>query len=87
MARKGKYGRYILSANEIGGYIVCPESWRLKVIERVRSQHTERASAGRKLHDEWAKQYDESLYLARSARLVVMLLLMAISIYLIVRGL
>ena len=85
MARKGKYGKYIFSANEVGEYVVCPEAWKLKVVDRVNLQTSERSERGRELHSDWAASYDESLYLARSARLIVFLLLLAITIFLLLR--
>jgi hypothetical protein len=82
MARKLKDGRFILSAGEIGFYSVCPEAWRLRVVEGVTARGSEEEPLGRELHREWAHVLEEANDLRRYARCVVLLIMLAIGIYL-----
>ncbi|NBU72804.1 MAG: hypothetical protein EBS53_15405, partial [Bacteroidetes bacterium] len=65
MARKNIDGKFIISAGEVGTYTVCPESWRLKTIDRRRSAplHKEASRQGMKLHDIWSKAHEEVIFL------------------------
>jgi hypothetical protein len=83
MARKTEYGKYILSAGEIGAYTVCPEAWRLSSIEKVETIHSENHKKGRELHRKWAESVDEASYLKHNARLLVILLFLTLLIVLI----
>ena len=83
MARKNEYGKYILSAGEIGAYTVCPEAWRLNNVVKVTTQKSlERIERGNALHQEWAKNYDEAIYFTRHIRLIVSLVILTILIFL-----
>jgi hypothetical protein len=86
MARKNDLGKFILSAGEIGAYTVCPEAWRLKAIDKVRGMHVESVTRGRELHEKWARDYDEALFLARNVKLMVLLIALAAVIYIILQG-
>ncbi|MBX7143333.1 MAG: hypothetical protein K1X79_02670 [Oligoflexia bacterium] len=81
MARKSDYNRYILSAGEIGAYTVCPESWRLSAIEKVRTTHDQSSTRGMALHKSWAQGYEEAVYFGRAARALLLLMLLCIAIY------
>lgn len=80
MARKNEYDRYIISASEVGSYVVCPESWRLAQEKDHYYTTTSRAQEGEALHDEWASQYGKSVQLARQVRMIVSLILLCILI-------
>lgn len=86
MARKNDYGRWIISAGEIGAYIVCPEAWRLKSIAGVRAQKSPTSTVGRELHQEWARKVEESYTFARLARMALTILTGAIVIFFLVRS-
>lgn len=86
MARKTEYGKYILSAGEVGAYTVCPESWRLRVVEQVRASKENNSREGRAAHSAWAKTYEEVVYLGRKAHLIFVLLITAAVIYLIIQS-
>ena len=79
MARLTTSGRHILSASEIGSYTVCPESWRLKEIERVKLRNSERFAQGEMMHEQWASTYGESVYLVRSMRIIIALVVLALA--------
>jgi len=81
MARRTIYGRHIISAGEIGSYTVCPEAWRLRTVQRVRRSDSPTASAGEKMHRDWAQTYEEAVYLSRSVRVMVLLIILTIIIY------
>ena len=77
MARKNRDGRIILSAGEVGAYTVCPEAWRLKVLEKIKGPVALSVVAGQELHHEWANKFDESAYLFHRIRFVILLLIAA----------
>jgi hypothetical protein len=83
MARKNRDGSYIISASEVGTFTVCPESWRLKVINRTPVEATPRKDHGEKLHQQWAAKIDETLYLIKQIKNVLLLLGFALMIYLV----
>lgn len=81
MARRNKFGKYIISAGEVGSYTVCPESWRLTEIEHVKAKRSSVSKLGRQLHRDWASDYDQALFVTRGLRLIVLLILAAIAFY------
>ena len=83
MARKNTYGKYILSAGEIGSYVVCPEAWRLSKVSQVRPIHTETVEQGNQLHKEWSKSVDEAMYFTKSVKLILTMTILAIMFFLI----
>lgn len=86
MARKLETGRYIISAGEIGAYTVCPESWRLGAVERVKSVHAESRGQGVVLHKSWAQSFDDAVYFRRSSRALLWLTLLTIIIYILLKN-
>lgn len=84
MARRNKDGKFVISASEVGTYTVCPESWRLRALERVKIGETERGIKGETLHQSWTKKYDEFIDLDRAARIVICLLVLALSVFLLI---
>jgi hypothetical protein len=81
MPRQNSDGKYIISAGEVGSYSVCPEAWRLQMIEkRTATQGAETSATGSQLHKEWATELSEAVYLTRTIRLVVLLILLTILI-------
>jgi hypothetical protein len=85
MPRKTKYGKVMFSAGEISTYVLCPEAWRLSQVEGVallKSQHAKKAEG---LHREWQAAYMDSIFLTRSVRyilyLIIMLLLVTLFVY------
>ncbi|GEM_PF-960092 len=84
MPRLNKDGKFIISASEVGSYTVCPESWRLRSVLAVNREDTDRSKKGMVKHDEWTVTYDEHLFLARSSRIVLALLILAIAAFLLI---
>ena len=74
-------GLHVLSAGEIGAYTVCPESWRLRMVARVKGESSQATTEGHRLHAEWAKKYDESVALVKLIRLFVLLFILAALLY------
>jgi len=83
MARKSPSGRYILAAGEIGAFTVCPESWRLKYVERARTIRATTVDEGKLRHREWARDFEEASFLAHRVRLVIFLLMFASMTYIV----
>ena len=82
MAHLSKDGRFIISAGEVAAYTVCPESWRLRTVAKVSTSNEANIAKGKELHKKWVENFDESLYLARNARLVLLLFLIALGAFL-----
>ena len=70
----------LISAGEVGTYVVCPESWRLQHIENEKGDliNLENSLKGKKLHEEWSKKFDESFYLLKGAKIALIMIIMAI---------
>jgi len=86
MPSKTKSGKFIISANEVGTYSVCPESWRLKAIAKVKRSRVESIESGDLLHSEWAEDYEEALWLTQSVRSIFLLIAVMILLYLVAFG-
>ena len=83
MARQNEYGKFIISAGEIGAYTVCPEAWRLSNVEGVRTRSSkDRIKKGNEMHREWAQKYDDAVYFGRHVKLIVFLLIATVAIFL-----
>ena len=82
MPRKNEYGKYIFSAGEIGEYIVCPEAWRLKIVEGVKAEERKNAKLGVELHKQWAEDYDAAIILTREFKIALTLIICAIVCFL-----
>ena len=81
MAIRVPNGKHVLSAGEIGAFTVCPEAWRLRMVEKVDAIHAEAIAQGNKLHQEWARKFDESVFLLRGAKLIIALVALAAVVY------
>ena len=78
MARKSPYGKFILSAGEVGSFTVCPEAWRLKAVEKKKRITDTDELVGIKLHDDWARGHEEVIFLTRGVRIVIFLILLSL---------
>jgi hypothetical protein len=85
MPRKTKYGKVMFSAGEVSTYALCPEAWRLSQVERVTLLKSDHAKKAEVLHKEWQAAYQDSIFLTRSVRsilyLIIMLLLVTLFVY------
>lgn len=80
MVRQTEKGTYIISAGEVGAYTVCPEAWRLQSVLRVKVSKAgdKLIKQGRKAHDQWAKKFEDAIFLKRDARRIIYVLLLMI---------
>ena len=78
MARKNSYGKYILSAGEIGSFTVCPEAWFLKECQQVQPVYTDSMKEGMEQHRAWESSLDDAVYFSRSVKLIIFLIMAAI---------
>jgi len=86
MPRLNSHGKFILSASEVGSYVVCPEAWRLIVIEGTKTAQSNKALEGQKQHQKWADDYSESIYLGRAIRTVLLTLALGIALFILFRS-
>ncbi len=82
MARPNKDGKMIISASEVGTYVVCPESWRLRNVIKTESEKPISVEKGEALHDEWSDEYNQLLTFQRFIRIIGMLLVLALAVFL-----
>lgn len=82
MARKTEYGKFIISAGEIGAYSVCPEAWRLSMVERVKAIKDTTTEKGASLHKAWARSYDDAVFFTRGVKIILILVVAAIVLHL-----
>jgi len=86
MPRLNSHGKFILSASEVGSYVVCPEAWRLIVIEGEKTAKSKKTIEGQQQHQKWADDYSESIYLGRSIRIVLLTLALSIALFILFRS-
>ena len=82
MARKNEFGKFIIASGEVGQYSVCPEAWRLKVVERIARNNEAPPSiqTGNTLHESLARELDSSAYLLHGLRVAIALVIAMIAI-------
>ncbi|RMG41449.1 MAG: hypothetical protein D6719_08505 [Candidatus Dadabacteria bacterium] len=81
MATKTEYGKYILSAGEIGAYTVCPEAWRLRTVEKARANdNSESIEHGNRMHQEWVREFDQLIEMRRALKLIIFMAAVALFI-------
>lgn len=81
MPRTNEYGQYILSAGEIASYVVCPEAWRLKNLEKVSAAFQKNVKTGHELHKEWTENLDEAFYFTKGSKLILLLIGIAVVVF------
>lgn len=80
--RRDRDGKVTLSAGEIGAYTVCPEAWRLRMVQRVKVEKSASAERGEEEHSRWAADVGEMVFLRRAIILVIGLGVLAVIAYL-----
>lgn len=83
MARISKSGRFIISAAEVGSFVVCQEAWRLRELAKVKSSKDQSVAEGGRLHQDWANRFDEANFLSQAVRVIMLLMLIAIFFHLV----
>lgn len=86
MARKSSSGRYIISAAEVGTFVVCQEAWRLRELAKVKSSKSHKAEEGGRLHQDWANKFDEAHSLKQAVRVILLLMLVAVFFHLLTKN-
>lgn len=61
MIKKTPYGKYIISAGEVGIYAVCPYSWQLKSVfkKNPNSDDIKLRNDGMQNHSKWGKKAED----------------------------
>lgn len=85
MPKTSDSGKTIITAGEVGAFVVCPESWRLKYIENLETSRSPAIKAGAEGHKSWVKRYDQTVALARYFRLTIALFLLALILFLLLK--
>jgi hypothetical protein len=78
MPRKNTEGKYILAAGEVAHFIVCPEAWRLSMLENQETLKDPSHSVGKELHKVWSKDFQDSIHFSRHIRILVELLILVV---------
>ncbi len=86
MATQQRDGSFIIAAGEVGAYTVCPESWKLKWIDRERpAAGAASTKRGLELHQRWSDLFDEEVLFGRWSRYVATLVCSATLIFLLLQ--
>jgi CRISPR/Cas system-associated exonuclease Cas4 (RecB family) len=86
VATKSADGKHIIAAGEVGVFSVCPQSWKLKSVDRERPVEKKKdAELGKYLHKHWSSVFEESLVLSKWIRYLAVLVCTALAIFLLVR--
>lgn len=86
MATKSAEGKHIIAAGEVGVFCVCPQSWKLKSVDREHPiEKKADAELGKYLHKNWSSLFEESLVLSKWIRYLAVLVSTALAIFLFVR--
>ena len=64
-----------ITAEQLSNYVVCPEAWRLKYVEKKVETRNERGEKGAELKREWVEKQDLSHQLRSYAKVAYLLLL------------
>lgn len=80
MARKNRAGKFVIAAGEVGQYAVCPEAWRLKVVEQVSAFQSDSSVEGERLHSQWSHNIDNAAHLGQGLRFLLALVVTTIVI-------
>ena len=78
MPKKNEYGKFIIPAGEVGSFTICPESWRLSCVEKVKATKKISAKAGQVEHKTWAKTFEEAADLTKHLRFLLYLVAAAV---------
>jgi hypothetical protein len=78
MPRKSDSGKFIISASEVGSFVVCPEAWRLKEIEKCIAKRHQDSPDGTEKHSEWAKNLDYYHFVRRAWPHIILLIILAV---------
>lgn len=68
----------VISADELANYVVCPEAWRLKYLEKGPKQQAERKEYGRASRQRWFETQDLSAKLRSYAKIAYLLLVLLV---------
>ena len=84
MARRSNTGKFIISAGEVGQFVYCQESWRLRhqtaTKESISQKEYLDRKSGRALHTQWSSNLDEAAHLGEGLRFLVALLITTVVI-------
>lgn len=87
MAKRNEFGKYILSANEIATYVVCPEAWRINNQEtniyKKSEYHIKKSKTSNKIHDSWAENFKDAVFFTRSTIFIIVLMVVTFLFFLI----
>lgn len=82
MPRKSANGRFIISAGEVGEFVICPESWRLRRLSQgAQKPDSRQRKAGMEAHDSWSDQIFRAATLVRIFRYAFTLLIAMVVIF------
>jgi CRISPR/Cas system-associated exonuclease Cas4 (RecB family) len=86
VATKSADGKHIIAAGEVGVFSVCPQSWKLKSVDRERPVEKKNdVELGKRLHQHWSSVFEEALVLSKWIRYLAVLVCTALAIFLLLR--
>jgi hypothetical protein len=79
MARRRNTGKFTISAGEVGQFVYCQESWRLRHHTKSKESISQREQSDRRsgsdLHTTWSSNLDQAAHLGEGLRFLVALVI------------
>ena len=77
--RNSSTGKFVVSAGEVGQFVYCPESWRLRhqsTNQDIMTRDERRSREfGQIMHSKWSSELDAAAHLSEGLRFLVALLI------------
>ena len=78
MAKRNEFGKYIISANEIATYVVCPQAWYINnqdsIILKKSDYQIKKSKASSEIQDSWIKNFKDAVFFTRSTVFIIVLM-------------
>ena len=78
MAKRNEYGKYIISANEIATYVVCPQAWYINNqdsnILKKSDYEMKKSRHSSNIQDSWIKNFKDAIFFTRSTIFIIVLM-------------
>jgi hypothetical protein len=80
MARRTKTGKFIVSAGEVGQFVYCQESWRIRESQKKPETQSSESIKGEISHKQWADNLSNASHLAEGLRFILALVVTTVVI-------
>lgn len=81
MAKADKKGNFIISAGEVGIYVVCPQAWYLEKVKSLSPEITPQMAEGKKEHKVWESDLNEAVIYTWASKVIILLIVILVIFY------